>query len=566
MWLIMKFDLCLLLTVSVFALFLSHAVAARSGDHQGMVSAADPRAARAGVEILRKGGSALDAVIAAQMVLNLVEPQSAGIGGGGFLLHWDAPARNLTTFDGRETASLFADGNLFASGGKPMRWEDAVVGGRSVGTPGLIAMLRKAHKKHGKLKWKELFQPAIKLSKEGFRVSPLLNGLIGKFQSRGLGKYAQARLYFFAPSGEPVAVNSILKNPQLAKTFEELANGGASVFYDGAMAHRIVGVVENAGGILSIRDLRGYRAVSREPVCSLYRSYLVCGMGPPTSGGMTVIQILKLLERFDVASLRPMSVEAAHLFTQAAKLAYADRNSHMADSDFYPVPAEKLTDAEYLKKRSALIDPGADMGKASTGIKGGCYAQNGGVFEFPSTTHISAVDRRGNAVSMTASIENAFGSTLMTGGFLLNNQLTDFSFSTFGKNDCLIPNRVEPGKRPRSSMSPMVVFDLEGNLRLIIGSPGGSRIINYVARAIVAVLDWGLDVQSAVSLPHYANRNGKTELELGTQAENLASGLRKLGHEVKITELRSGLHGIEFTDAGIRGGADPRREGAVLSE
>ncbi len=551
--------------IFVFLLLFAPSVFSLPQYHQdAMVSAANPHAAAAGVEILRKGGSAVDAAIAAQMVLNLVEPQSSGIGGGGFMLHWDDGAKKLTAFDGRETAPSAVSGNLFAPEGKPMRWRDAALGGRSVGVPGLLAMLEKAHAKHGRLKWKTLFEPAINLSRSGFTVSPRLNLTIAGMSAVRSHGDRGALSYFFTDSGEPVAVDSVLKNPAFAETLEKIAKKGVRPFYRGAVARDLVRAVRGAGGLLSISDLRSYRAVVREPVCSSYRQYRVCGMGPPTSGGIGVIQILKILEQFDMASLDPLSPEAAHLFTQAARLAYADRNVHVADPDFHPVPARRLTDPAYLKKRSRLIDPGADMGKAESGIGGGCMARNGRAFEAVSTTHISVVDGRGSAVSMTSSIENAFGSTLATGGFLLNNQLTDFSFFPRGENRCLIANRVEPGKRPRSSMSPMMVFDGDGKLRLVIGSPGGGRIINYVARAIVAVLDWGLDVQSAVSLPHYSNSNGKTELELGTGAGLLAPALGKLGHNVKVTELVSGLHGIEFTEKGVRGGADPRRDGVAV--
>ncbi len=558
------------LTFISFSLFLSILnlwvieCSASANSPGAMVSAANPYAVRAAVEILRKGGSAVDAAIAAQMVLNLVEPQSSGIGGGGFMLHWDNKKKKLSSFDGRETAPFAADGNLFAPAGKPMKWADTVVGGLSVGTPGLLAMLEKAHKKHGKLKWKTLFEPAINLSKNGFSVSPRLSMMVEEMSSGIFRPEQKAHDYFFADSGKPVVAGAVLRNPAFAKTLEKIAKKGVRPFYRGAGAENIVRAARKAGGLLSSSDLRSYRAVERSPVCSSYRKYIVCGMGPPTSGGIAVIQILKIVERFDMASLSPMSPEAAHVFTQAARLAYADRDVHIADPDFHPVPVSRLTDSGYLKKRSDSVNPIVDMGKAASGIAGGCLADRGGAFELPSTTHISVVDGRGDAVSMTSSIENAFGSTLMAGGFLLNNQLTDFSFSPRGKNGCLIANRVEPGKRPRSSMAPTMVFDENGELRLVIGSPGGSRIINYVARTIIAVVDWGMDVQSAVNLPHYVNRNGKTELELGSDTRRLTPALVKLGHEVEVKKLVSGLHAIEVTKNGLKGGADPRREGVSI--
>lgn len=561
----LAFDLLRRISIQSLCVFFCILASGPSANADGaMVSAANPYAVNAGVEILRKGGSAVDAAIAAQMVLNLVEPQSSGIGGGGFMLHWDGAAKKLTAFDGRETAPRSADGGFFAPAGRLMRWTDAASDGRSVGTPGLLAMLERAHGKYGKLQWKILFEPAIRLSKQGFAVSPRLSAMVEKSREKGLGKYAGARSYFFSGSGRPVAAGSVLKNPAFAGTLSETALKGVRVFYRGRSAQDLVRRVKSAGGSLSVSDLRVYEAVERQPVCGSYRSYLVCGMGPPTSGGLTVIQILKMLEPFDMASLHPMSARAAHIFTQAARLAYADRDVHIADPDFHPVPSAKLTNPAYLQRRSLLIDESGDMGGASSGIPGCERAKGGNVSELPSTTHLSIVDKRGNAVSMTTSIERAFGSGIMTGGFLLNNQLTDFSFAQLGKDGCFVANRVEPGKRPRSSMSPTMVFDEGGQLCLVIGSPGGSRIISYVARTIVAVLDWGMDIQQAVRLGHYVNRNGETELEAGTEAEGLAPALEKLGHKVKITELESGLHGIEFTENGVRGGADPRREGISL--
>lgn len=547
--------------------FLLTARSAVSAD--AMVSAANPHAVRAGIEILRKGGSATDAAIAAQMVLNLVEPQASGIGGGAFMLHWDAGSGELTTFDGRETAPANADENLFAPHGSPMKWESAVAGGRSVGVPGLLAMLKLAHGKHGKLRWEKLFVPAIELAEKGFEVSPRLHSSIAEAKHKGLGKYPAARNYFFTAKGDPLPEGFVLRNPEFAETLRTVARGGTRKFYTGAIAADIVRSVRGAKdnpGLLSLSDLRDYRPVMREPVCASYRKYKVCGMGPPTSGGMTTIQILKMVEPFDMPSLAPISAEAAHIFTQAAKLAYADRNVYMADSDFYPVPVSGLIDPGYLLSRSKLINPLRDMGNAQAGTPDGAVssAQSRSP-EHSSTTHISVADGYGNAVSMTSSIEYVFGSTLMARGFLLNNQLTDFSFASKSSDGRPVANRVQPNKRPRSSMSPTMVFDENGKLRLVIGSPGGSRIINYVARTIIAVLDWGMDVQSAISLPHYVNRNGKTELEAGTSAERLAPVLRKLGHGVRITGLVSGLHGIEFTDKGIRGGADPRREGTVAA-
>ncbi|MGI9296844.1 MAG: gamma-glutamyltransferase [Gammaproteobacteria bacterium] len=542
------------------------AVAASARAEKMMIAAANPHAAAAGLEILKRGGSAADAAIAAQMVLNVVEPQSSGIGGGAFMLYWHAADESLHTFDGRETAPAAADENLFAPGGEKMKWRDAVVGGRAVGAPGLLAMLETAHRKHGRLPWAELFAPAIQIAENGFAVSPRLSeSIANESEKGGLGRYAAARKYFFTAEGKPLPPGTILKNPELADTFRKIAAGGARAFYEGEIARAIVAAVRGAAdnpGALSESDLQNYRAKTRPPVCLPYRKYKVCGMGPPTSGGLTVLQILKILENFDLSEIPPMSAAAAHLFSQAARLAYADRAMHIADSDFHPVPVARLLDSEYLKSRARLISPARDMGKAAPGFANDSAA---GVSPAqPSTTHLSVADKYGNVLSMTSSIENAFGSTLMARGFLLNNQLTDFSFAAAGEDGEKIANRVQANKRPRSSMSPMIVFDEDGAPLLAAGSPGGSRIINYVARSLIAVLDWNLDAQGAASLPHYVNRNGATDLEKGTAAEKLRGDLEKMGHKINIRPLVSGLHLIHFTDGELHGGADLRREGVAI--
>ena len=528
-----------------------------------MVSAANPHAVRAGLAILEKGGSAMDAAVAVQMVLNVVEPQSSGIGGGAFLLYWDATVGKLHTYDGRETAPAAVGDDLFMENGNKMKWRAAVVGGRSVGVPGVLAMLDMAHKKHGNLSWQDLFAPAIALAENGFAVSPRLSSSIAReAKVGGLGKYAAAKNYFFTTDGNPLPAGANLINKPLAKTFRAIARGGAAAFYSGRIANDIVSTVVNAAdnrGKLSATDLANYRAKPRPPLCMPYRDYRVCGMGPPTSGGITVLQILKMLESFDLAKLPPLSAEASHLFSQAAKLAYADRAVHIADADFYAVPVQKLMDETYLRTRAKRINRTHDLGKAKSGIVAEVVAAKSATL--PSTTHFSIVDKKGNAASMTSSIENAFGSTLMSGGFLLNNQLTDFSFAARDKDGRHIANRVQPGKRPRSSMSPIIVFDKNGAPFLVIGSPGGSRIINYVARAIVAVIDWRLDAQSAVSLPHVVNRNGATDLEEGTAAEALKAALQSRGHQINVRKLVSGLHAIIIKNGKRQGGADPRREG-----
>jgi len=534
-----------------------------------MVSSANPYASEAGMRILEKGGSAIDAAIAVQMVLNLVEPESSGIGGGAFSLYWDNKNKKLSSYDGREKAPMAADGKLFQENGKNMNWWEALAGGRAVGVPGVVAMMEKVHKQHGKLPWAVLFEDAIKLSEEGFEISPKLAKSITNKTNPALGRYEKAWQYFF-PNGKPIEAGVIKKNPELAMTFRRIALLGAKGFYKGQIALDIVDAVQSAAdnpGLLTVKDMVMYEAIERPPVCAKYKVYKICGMGPPTSGGMTVIQILKLLENKNLEKYPALSVEAVHLFTQAAKLAYADRGKYMADADFVNVPVEGLIDEAYLDERSRLINIEKDMGKASAGVPHNAD-ENWKVSispEQPSTTHFSIVDKEGNGFSMTSSIEMAFGSTLMVRGFLLNNQLTDFSFSE-EKDGEKIANRVQAGKRPRSSMSPFMVFDEDENLVMLIGSPGGSRIINYVAKTILGVLDWKMDIQAAISLPHFVNRNGNTDLEQGTEVAKLKAMLEAKGHKVSVRDLNSGLHGIVITKTGLQGGADPRRVGRALGK
>lgn len=534
-----------------------------------MVSAANPYAVNAGYRILEEGGSAVDAAIAVQMVLTLVEPQSSGIGGGAFLLYWDNSAHQLTSWDGRETAPSAATGDLFLDDeGQPINWWDALAGGRSVGTPGVIAALAIAHKQHGKLPWSTLFEDAIALSEKGFKVSERLHLLIEKKTNPALGRYDKARNYFY-PNDQPLQTGATLRNPELADTLKRIAAIGPKAFYSGDIAKDIVSTVKSAQdnpGLLSEKDLSTYQAKERPPVCAPYHQYKVCGMGPPTSGGITILQILSLLEPFKLSTYSPMDVNAVHLFSQASRLAYADRDTYIADSDFVNVPVTELLDSQYLKQRSSLINVERDTKTAPAGnIPNSTAFSIGSTHAQPSTSHISIIDASGNAVSMTTSIEMAFGSTLMVRGFLLNNQLTDFSFRN-QQNGKPVANRVEGNKRPRSSMSPMMVFDKNNELLLVIGSPGGSRIINYVAKTIIGILDWGLDIQLAIDLPNISNRNGSTDLELDTTAVNLQQALEKKGHDINIRELNSGLHGILVTPDGLIGGADSRREGIAKGQ
>ncbi|MBK1695909.1 gamma-glutamyltransferase [Rhodovibrio salinarum] len=531
-----------------------------------MVVAAHPLAAQAGREILRAGGSAIDAAIATQLVLGLVEPQSSGIGGGAFLLRYDGASESVTAFDGRETAPMAAGETLFLNAdGTPMGFWEAVVGGRSVGVPGTLAMLEKAHERHGKLPWARLFQPAIELARNGFDVTPRLHALIAR--DRFLKTYGPARDYFYTDAGEPLPVGHLLKNPDYARTLETIAREGAQAFYRGAIARDIVATVREAKGnpgLLSLRDFARYEAKVRPALCRPYRDTTVCGHPPPTSGGATSLQILGILENFDLPSTQPMGVEPVHLLAEASRLAFADRNRFLADSDFVDVPLERLLSDAYLQRRAGLIERDSSLGTAEPGFQRDLASmpdQPGG----RSTSHYAIVDADGNAVSATASVEQAFGSRLMVRGFVLNNQLTDFSFVP-ERDGRPVANRVQPGKRPRSSMAPTIVKDAAGDFRLAVGSPGGSRIIGYTTLRVLAVLDWGLDAQAAVELPNVVNRNGPTTLEAGTSAEALAGPLRARGHTVEIEAMTSGLHAIERRDGRLYGGADPRREGIALGD
>jgi gamma-glutamyltranspeptidase/glutathione hydrolase len=532
-----------------------------------MVAAANPHAVDAGIEILEAGGGAIDAAVAVQLVLGLVEPQSSGIGGGAFMLYFDAGSRKVKSFDGRETAPAAATPALFLdANGEKMKFWSAVVGGRSVGVPGVPRMLELAHRRHGKLPWPRLFEPAIRLAKQGFEVSPRLSGLIAR--DKFLKRYPATGAYFHTAAGEPLPAGHLLKNPEYAGTLRAIAEGGADAFYKGDIARDIVGVVRGAldnPGLLSEDDLAAYEAKVRPPVCVAYRGNNVCGMGPPSSGGLTVGMILGILQHSDMGKLAPGSVEAEHLFIEAARLAYADRALYMADSDFVPVPARGLLDPGYLKERAGLIDGEKSMGKAAAGMppeKKTELRAPDTALEIPSTSHFSIVDAKGNAVSMTTSVESAFGSRMMVGGFLLNNQLTDFSFRP-EQDGKPVANRVEPGKRPRSSMAPTIVLGPNGGLRLVTGSPGGSRIINYTARSVMAVLDWNLDPQWAVTRGHVISRNGMVDMEEGTFFDELKVGLESLGHEIKVRKLTSGQHAILVENGKLYGGADPRREGVA---
>jgi gamma-glutamyltranspeptidase/glutathione hydrolase len=544
-----------------------------------MVAAANPLAVDAGYQMLKKGGSAIDAAIATQLVLTLVEPQSSGIGGGAFLMYFDG--KQVQAFDGRETAPAGADEHLFQHpDGTPLSRSAGVVGGRSVGAPGVLRMLELAHKQHGKLPWKTLFEPAIKLSEQGFKVSQRLNGLL--MFDQYIRKDPVAAAYFYDADMQPRPIGYLLKNPALAKTLREIASGGADAFYKGHIARDIAAKVAahpTNPGKLTAADIAGYQPKVRTPVCSDYRAWTVCGMPPPSSGGIAVAQMLGMLETRDMAALAPKpgaapGVDAVHLFSEAGRLAYADRNRYAADTDFVPLPGRGvpgLIDKTYLATRAKLIGE-KSMGTAPAGNPPGMEVAWGTdtAIDNPSTSHMVVVDGHGNGLSMTTTVEDLFGSRQMVDGFILNNQLTDFSFESVDQ-DGPIANRVQPGKRPRSAMSPTIVFDKATNkLMLATGSPGGPAIINYVAKVLVGTLDWNLNVQQAIALPNFGSRNGPTELEERRFPQSTIDGLKAKGHVVRLTEQNSGLHGIQRLSIHGQdfwfGGADPRREGVAKGD
>jgi len=538
------------------------------------VAAANPLATDAGYQILRAGGSAVDAAIAVQMVLTLVEPQSSGIGGGAFLLHWNG--QQLEAYDGRETAPAAADENLFLKpDGQPMAFYEGVVGGRSVGVPGTLRMLELAHKEHGRLPWATLFQPAITLAENGFRVSPRLHALLRSEQH--LKKDPVAARYFYKPDGDPRDVGMVLRNPELAAVLREVAARGADAFYTGAIARDIVAKVQGHPtnpGRMTEQDLASYRPKKREALCSDWLRYRLCGFPPPSSGHIAIAQILGIMEHAAPVA-QPLvdglpGPDLLHVYTEAARLAFADRARYVADPDFVQPPAgswRSLIDPAYLKERAAAIGvqsmktakPGAPRGGAVA------YAPQADQVE-RGTSHISIVDRYGNALAMTTTIEDQFGARQMVRGFLLNNELTDFSFAPAAYG-LPVANRVQPGKRPRSSMSPTLVFE-QGTNRLVmsLGSPGGAAIIHYTAKTLLGTLQWGLDAQQAISLPNFGSNNGPTLLEEKRFPAATLEALRARGHEIREMNMTSGLQAIQRTAEGWFGGADPRREGIVMGD
>ena len=547
-----------------------------------MAAAANPLAAEAGREILRQGGSAIDAAIAMQAVLTLVEPQSSGIGGGAFLLYWDG--RRVQAYDGRETAPAGATERLFLhADGTPMAFDEARIGGRSVGVPGVLRALELAHRDHGKLAWQTLFEPAIRLAREGFPLSPRLHNQLvhDPFLQQSP---AMAALYLDA-QGQVKPVGTRLRNPELADTLALIAKAGAGALYRGELAQAIATAVQGSAnpGSLSLADLARYRAKPRAPLCTDYHRWRVCGM-PPPAGGLTVAQTLGILQALEardpawaLAPLRPVPTslpaaqeprpEAVHLIAEAERLAYADRAQYVADPELVPVNVKGLLDPGYLASRAQQVGE-RSLGKATPGIPPGptlAWAPDRSPLRI-STSQVVAADAWGGALSMTTTVESYFGSHLMVKGFMLNNQLTDFSFVPREKG-LPVANRVEPGKRPRSTMSPTLVFDRDsGELVAALGSPGGSQIAGYVVKTLVGLLDWQLDAQAAAGLPNFGSRNGPTELERGETTTGLRKALEARGHEVREDEMTSGIQVIRRVGSGWQGGADPRREGAALGD
>ena len=530
-----------------------------------MVVTANPYASDAGANILSRGGTAADAMVAVQTVLGLVEPQSSGMGGGGFLVWYDATSGELTTLDGRETAPFAATERLFQDDtGEPIKFWDAVIGGRSVGVPGMPALIEVAHSKWGKLPWKDLFKRAASLADRGFVVSHRLSGLLATEQQR-MSSSIDALSYFF-PKGKSLSQGTLLINREYGNLMRRLAEHGSDIFYSGPTANSIVATIrfgnENPG-LITLSDLANYTIKERPAICTKFRSYDVCGMGPPSSGAIGVGQILGMIDAYPVGKMS--DPQTLRLIGDATRLAFADRGRYLADADFVYVPSTELVDEQYLRSRASLLNKNIAIPKVAAGEPIASLSQRRAPdlsIEQQSTTHVSIVDTYGNVLSLTSSIENAFGSRLMTNGFLLNNQLTDFSFKS-SSNGVPVANRVEGGKRPRSSMAPTIVLQ-DGKPVLVIGSPGGSRIIPYVANTIVAILDWGLDVQKAVSQPHAVNRFGTYEIEKATRLIEIKNSLKELGYDVTERSLNSGLNVIMIQNGSLFGGSDPRREGIAI--
>jgi gamma-glutamyltranspeptidase/glutathione hydrolase len=536
----------------------------------GLVSAADPRAAEAGAEMLRKGGSATDAALATLLALTVVEPQSSGIGGGSFMVLGDAKGQ-VETIDGRETAPMTAGGQWFYVNGQPLGVAEAIPGGRSVGVPGNLRAMAHAHERHGRLPWKDLFGPAIRLAREGFAISPRLNSFLTRFAGTA-ALSADAHALFYDAGGNPLPAGTVVRNPALARFLEALARDGADSFYVGPNAQAIASAVSTTArnpAPMTPGDLATYQAKDRPPVCTHYRSYRVCGMGPPSSGATTVNGILGLLERFDLHTMGKDSPTSWHLIAEAMRLTYADRDRYLADSDFIDVPVTGLLAPDYLAARSQLIAPDRTMANVAAGTPTGVKVAQADTLtpDVPSTSHFVAIDRRGEVASITSTIESAFGSGLMVNGYYLNNELTDFSLVP-DRDGVAVANRVEGGKRPRSSMSPTLVYGPEGKLRLAIGAAGGATIPAQVVKAIIGVLDWNLTAQQAIALPVlFAPGSNGIFIEQGSMLEGMVPALKALGHaEITPREMPLKANAVEVVDGNSIGAADPRSEGRTVAE
>lgn len=532
-----------------------------------MVSSASPIATQAGLQVLRNGGNAVDAAVTVQAMLGFVEAPETGFGGGGFLLYRDGASGRLHSYDGRETAPATATAERFRLLGWPLPLWAAVAGGRSVGVPGLVAMLELAHSRHGRLPWAELLEPAITLAEEGIPMPERLRGQVD--EDFTLRLFADTRRMFVAPAGEQ---SPRLRNPDYAETLRRLASDGAHAFYHGEIADDIVERAASRAlwpSDLTTADFAAYRAQERIPICAPYRAWTICGAPPPSSGGVTVLQILGLLERFALDEMGPDSAQAVHLVAEASRLAFADRFHHIGDPDFVDVPVGGLLDPEYLATRAAMLDPLRTLHEALPGEPGErpiVPEAEPTVEEERGTSHFTIVDGAGNLVALTSSVEAPFGARMAARGMLLNNQLTDFTFDPLLEDGRPHPNAVAPGKRPRSSMAPIMVFDADGKVRLVIGSRGGARIIGYVVKALIGVLDWGLDVQEAIALPNFVHRGEVLELERGSTVARHREALEAMGHDVRLVRMTSGLHGVERIDGHWRGGADPRLDGIAKGE
>ena len=558
-----------LILVILFFVFSSSSFAENITPSKGIITTSNPHASRAALEIIEKGGNSIDAAVAVQLVLTLTEPQATGIGGGAFMLYWDKKSSKLFSIDGREKAPSRVKEDLFldSKGNKKRFYPDAVVGSQSIGVPGVIRLLEESHKKFGKLPWDELFSYAINLAENGFAVSPALNSILGYLGPLKKIEPAASLYYIENLDGEkePVPVGYKLKNIEYSKTLRRLSKRGSRDFYEGETAKLIINSIKkyNKEAVLSHSDLKNYKIVWREPLCSKYRKYNVCSMGPPSSGGLTMLMMLKLLEDFNIESLKPNSIDMIHLFSEVNRIAYADRAYYMGDSDFINVPINGLLDDTYIKKRSNLINKDYYSEDIKKGMPEGYenFEKNIDISK-PSTSHFVIVDKEGNAVSMTSTVEGPFGSHLMAGGFILNNELTDFSMlpEINGKK---IANRVEPNKRPMSSMTPTIIFK-DNELYALTGSPGGTSIINYVTKSVLGIIDWNLEPDEIVELPHYMNKGNYTELEKDSVIENLKSEVESKGHPVWVLKKRCGLHLAVKKEDGFIGSADPRREGLVI--